>query len=155
MGTASIFDAKPYDFEKARRRRNLLITITVAVIVIGGLLFWFRNWPYEHKVDHFFSALEQKNYENAYGVWMNDGEWKQHPQQYARYDFNAFLADWGPQGEWGVITSHHVDFAVAPKHSSGLVIQTTVNERKERSCLFVDKHDGTISFPPEKTLDCK
>ncbi len=156
MSTASIFDAKPYDFEKARRRRNLIIVVVVAVVVLGGLLFWFRNWPYEHKVDQFFSALEKKDYERAYAVWMNDSKWKDHPQQYARYDFHEFLNDWGESGDWGIITSHHVDDALAPKGSShGLVVVTTVNGRPERSCLYVDKRDKTISFPPVKTLDCK
>ncbi len=156
MSTASLFDAKPYDFEKARRRRNLIITVISLAIIIGGLLFWFRNWPYEHRVDRFFTALQEKNYEHAYAVWMNDDQWKQHPQQYARYGFNEFMTDWGPSGDWGVITSHHVDDAIVPKGSTrGVIVVTTVNERKERSCVYVDKQDKTISFPPLKTLDCR
>jgi len=155
MSTASIFDAQPYDFAKARRRRNTIIAVSLAVIVIGGLLFWFRNLPYERQVDKFFTALQSKNYEQAYGVWMNDAEWKQHPQKYARYNFNTFYTDWGPSGDWGVIESHHVDDAVAPKKGgSGVVIVTTVNGRKERSCLWVEKKDKTLSFPPMKTIDC-
>jgi hypothetical protein len=155
MSTASIFDAQPYDFAKARRRRNTIIAVSLAVIVIGGLLFWFRNLPYERQVDKFFSALQSKDYEQAYGVWMNDAEWKQHPQKYARYNFNTFYTDWGPSGDWGVIESHHVDDAVAPKKGgSGVVIVTTVNGRKERSCLWVEKKDKTLSFPPMKTIDC-
>jgi hypothetical protein len=155
MSTASIFDAQPFDFAKARRRRNTIIAIVVAVIVVGGLLFWFRNFPYERQVDKFFTALQTKDYEKAYGVWMNDADWKQHPQKYARYNFNTFYTDWGPSGDWGVIQSHHVDDAIAPKKGgSGVVIVTTVNDRKERSCLWVEKKDKTISFPPMKTMDC-
>ena len=155
MSTASLFDAKPYDFAKAKRRRNTIIAVSVAVIVIGGLLFWFRNLPYERQVDKFFSALQSKNYEQAYGVWMNDAEWKQHPQKYARYNFNTFYGDWGPSGDWGVVESHHVDDAIVPKNGgSGVVVVTTVNGRKERACLWVEKKDKTISFPPMKTIDC-
>jgi hypothetical protein len=155
MSTASLFDAKPYDFAKARRRRNIIIAVSVAVVVIGGLLFWFRNLPYERQVDKFFTALQTKNYESAYGIWMNDSEWKQHPQKYARYNFNSFYTDWGPSGDWGVIESHHVDDAIRPKNGgSGVVVVTTVNERKERSCLWVEKKDKTLSFPPVKTVDC-
>jgi hypothetical protein len=155
MSTASIFDAQPYDFAKARRRRNTIIAVSIAVIVIGGLLFWFRNLPYERQVDKFFTALQSKNYEQAYGVWMNDSDWKQHPQKYARYNFNNFYTDWGPSGDWGVIESYHVDDAVSPKKGgSGVVIVTTVNGRKERSCLWVEKKDKTLSFPPMKTIDC-
>ena len=155
MSTASLFDAQPYDFAKARRRRNIIISAVVAVIVIGGLLFWFRNLPYERQVDKFFTALQTKNYESAYGVWMNDADWKQHPQKYARYNFNSFYTDWGPSGDWGVIESHHVDDAIRPKNGgSGVVVVTTVNERKERSCLWVEKKNKTLSFPPLKTEDC-
>jgi hypothetical protein len=155
MSTASLFDAKPYDFAKAQRRRNIIIAVSVAVVVIGGLLFWFRNLPYERQVDKFFTALQTKNYESAYGIWMNDSEWKQHPQKYARYNFNSFYTDWGPSGDWGVIESHHVDDAIRPKNGgSGVVVVTTVNERKERSCLWVEKKDKTLSFPPVKTVDC-
>lgn len=157
MSTASIFDAKPYDFAKAKRRRNTIIAVVIAVIVIGGLLFWFRYLPYERQVDKFFTALQAKQYEKAYAIWMNDDEWKQHPQKYARYDYNSFYTDWGPSGDWGVIESHHVDDAIAPnprKGASGVVVITTVNDRKERSCLWVEKKDKTISFPPLKTQDC-
>ena len=157
MSTASIFDAQPYDFAKAKRRRNIIIAVSLAVVVIGGLLFWFRYLPYEHQVDKFFTALQAKQFEQAYGLWMNDSEWKQHPQKYSRYDYNSFYTDWGPSGDWGAIESHHVDDAISPnprKGSSGVLVVTTVNGRKERACLWVEKKDKTISFPPIKTVDC-
>jgi len=156
MSTASIFDAKPYDFAKARRRRIIIISTIIAVIVIAALLFWFRNLPYERQVDKFFTALQTKQFDKAYGIWMNDPDWKQHPQNYARYDFNSFYTDWGPGGDWGVIESHHVEDAISPrKGGSGVVVETTINGRKERSCLWVEKKDKTISFPPMKTVDCR
>ena len=156
MSTASIFDAKPFDFEKARRRRNTVIIVVSSLIILGTLLFWFRNLPYEHQVDKFFTALQARDYEKAYGIWMNDAEWKQHPEKYKRYKFDDFYTDWGPHGDWGQIDNHHVDDAISPKKGgSGVVVVTTVNQRKERACLWVEKSDRTISFPPMKTIDCR
>jgi hypothetical protein len=65
-------------------------------------LAWaYHNWPEEHVVDRFFDALQQKDYEDAYGIWMHDPAWKQHAQKYAKYSYGDFYNDWGPGGEWG------------------------------------------------------
>src|SRR5690242_20699491 len=80
--TTTIFEAKPYDEARARRRRIWISSIIIAVLVIGFLLWWFRFWPVERRVDRFFGALQSQNYEQAYGIWMNDENWKQHPAKY-------------------------------------------------------------------------
>lgn len=152
----TLFDAKPYDPGKDRRRRNLIVGVVVVVVLIAGLLWWFRYWPYERKVDQFFTALQTSDFERAYGIWMNDPNWKQHPEKYARYPFKEFYLDWGPSGEWGVIKTHKVDTAVAPRGSStGVIVVTTVNERAEQACVWVEKRDKTLSFPPVKAVTCR
>ena len=51
-----------------------------------------------------FDALQKQDYNTAYGIWMHDPEWQQHPQQACRnIPFNDFYRDWGPGGEWGLI----------------------------------------------------
>ena len=76
----------------------------VATLLVG-FAGTFRNWPEEHAVDKFFDALQQQNFEQAYGVWMNDADWKQHPDKFSRYPFTDFMKDWGPAGlrfrQWG------------------------------------------------------
>lgn len=154
----SLFEAPTYDPARARQRRMLIIVIVVGVIVVGLLAWHFRYWPEEHHVDQFFTALEQQNFEKAYGVWMNDPDWKQHPAKYTRYPFTEFMKDWGPGGEWGIIKSHHIDGTAVPKGgnastldlgSSGVVVVVTVNDRvADKAHVWVEKSDKTLSFSP-------
>ena len=99
--TTTLFEAKPYDPKKERRNRLLISGIITFVLIAAFFTWWFRFLPYEHRVDKFFDALEQKNYETAYSIWMNDPNWKQHPQQYSRYPYGEFYTDWGPGGRVG------------------------------------------------------
>jgi len=147
--STTLFDAKPFDEKRARRKALIIWTIIGSVILLAMLAWWFRYWPEEHKVDQFFTALEQKNYEKAYGIWTNDPNWKQHQESHAKYPFGEFYIDWGPGGEWGLIKSHKVDGAASPKGgSSGVVVVVTVNDRAEKARIWVEKSDKTLSFSP-------
>src|SRR5581483_2896692 len=153
----TLFEAQPYDAARARKRRNIIIAVILTVIVLGIIAWQLRYWPEERVVDHFFDALQQQNYEKAYGIWMQDPDWKQHPEKYARYPYNDFIKDWGPGGEWGIIRSHHVDGAAVPKGysgspfatASGVVVVVTVNERvADKAHVWVQKDDKTLGFSP-------
>jgi len=153
----SLFEAQPYDPRPARRRRDLILALIVLVIVIGVVWWLFRFWPEEHQVDRFFDALQQQNYEQAYGAWVHDAQWKQHPEKYSSYPYNDFIKDWGPSGEWGIIKSHHVDGAAVPKGysgspfavASGVVVVVTVNDRvADKAHIWVQKDDKTLGFSP-------
>jgi hypothetical protein len=102
-------------------------------------------------VDQFFDALQQKNYESAYSIWMNDAHWKQHPQKYKNYDFHEFYIDWGPGGDWGLINSHKVIGSVAPPNGSGVVVAVEVNGRTEKANIWVEKGEKTLTFSPYET----
>lgn len=153
--SSTLFEAPPYDPGKARRRNRLLITIVSVAIVVVAVLYIFRNWPEERVVDHFFSALQNKNFEQAYGIWMADRDWKQHPQQHEKYSFDEFYKDWGPSGEWGVIRSFHVDGTAVPKGgSSGVVVVVTVNGIVGRKAnIWVEKKDKSLTFSPFETCE--
>ena len=97
--------------------------------------------------DHFFAALQQKDYEKAYGIWMADPAWKQHPNQHARYPYNEFYRDWGPGGDWGVVRSYKL-LGSASLGSSGVVVVVDVNERADKARVWVDKKDKSMSFSP-------
>ncbi len=144
MGT--IFQAPQYDPAREKRRRNLIITVAVILAVLAGLYWMFRFWPQERRVDQFFTALEQKDYEKAYGIYMHDPDWKQHQDQYARYPFHDFYVDWGPGGDWGLIRSHKIDGA--RKSGNGVVVQVTVNDRKVPAKMWVDDKDKTLTVFP-------
>ena len=102
-------------------------------------------------------AQARQDYEKAYGVWMHDPGWKQHPEKYARYPYNDFIKDWGPGGEWGIIKSHHIDGVGVPKGysgspfatASGVVVVVTVNDRiADKAHIWVEKADKTLGFSP-------
>lgn len=153
----TLFEAKPYDAARARKRRIRIISISAIILVLALIAWHYRYWREEHQVDKFFTALEQKDFEKAYGVWMNDDGWKQHPEKYARYPYVEFVKDWGPGGEWGLVKSHSIDGTAVPSggnanpfaKASGVVVVVTVNERvADKAHIWVEKSDKTLSFSP-------
>lgn len=154
MGSSTLFEAPHYDEARARRRKVLLLTVVSAIVVVGIVLYFFRNWPEERVVEHFFTALQHKDFEAAYGIWMADPQWKQHPQQHSQYPFDDFVKDWGPSGEWGIIKSFHVDGTAVPKDGSGVVVVVTVNDITGRKAnIWVEKKDKSLTFSPLETCD--
>ena len=154
----TLFEAQPYDPAQARKRRIRIVSIS-AIVLLCLILAWnFRHYPQERIVDSFFAALQQQDYEKAYGIWNHDPDWKQHPEKYSQYGFQDFMKDWGPGGEWGLIKSYHVDGSAEPKggngttfdvSSSGIVVVVTVNERvAQKAHVWVEKSDKTLGFSP-------
>jgi hypothetical protein len=145
----TLLDAQKYDEEKARKRtRRIISSISILVIVLG-LLWWFRYWPEERIVGHFFDALQKQDYKTAYGIWMRNPDWAQHPEKYPKYPYNEFYRDWGPGGEWGLIKTQKVYGAsTCPGPASGVVVDVVVNDRAQHAQVWVEKSDKTLSFPP-------
>jgi hypothetical protein len=146
---STIFTAPQYDPAKERRRNRLIWTIVLVVLVLGALGWLFRYWPQEHLVGNFFQALQHKDYETAYGIWVADKNWKQHADKFSQYPFREFYQDWGPGGEWGAIRSYKVEGAARPKGGSGVVVVVTVNERVDpKARIWVEGKDKTLTFSP-------
>jgi hypothetical protein len=145
----TLMDARPPDLAR-ERRRNIMVALLVAlVLVLAGLLWEFRYWREEHTADKFFLALQQRDYERAYGIYLADPNWKRHAQQHAKYPFEEFYQDWGPGGEWGLIKTYKIEAAGnCPGGGSGVVVQVIVNGRADRARVYVEKSDKTISTPP-------
>jgi len=145
----TLLDAQEFDEAKARRRRRTIVTICVAVAVLAGALWFLRNWPEEHVAKLFFTDLQKQDYEAAYGIWMHDPQWKQHPEKYARYPYSEFYSDWGPGSEWGVIKSFEIYGSATPRGGgSGVVVEVIVNDRAEHARVWVEKSDKTMTFSP-------
>jgi hypothetical protein len=142
----TLMDAPRYDEAKARRNKNFTIVGIVAVLVLGLCTYWFWNWPAEHRVNNFFSAIEAGDLPEAYGIWNNDAQWQQHPQQYAHYTYGQFQVDWGISSEWGKITSHKI--IMSKRTGSGTVIGLSVNNRKTLTFLWVEGKTHQIGFSP-------
>jgi hypothetical protein len=147
--STTIFTAKEYDPQKEHRRWQVIIAIASIVIILAGVGYLFRYWPYEHRVNQFFSAVENRDFKQAYGIWQNDPNWEQHPDKYKNYPFPEFYRDWGPSGEWGVISRHKIDGAGTPKGgSSGVIVLVTINGRVDPARLWVEKKDKTMTWSP-------
>ena len=145
----TLLDAQEYDPEKGRKRTKRIIAATAIILIVLAFGWWFRYWPQEHVVGKFFDALQRQDYNTAYGIWMNDPQWQQHPQQHPKYLFNEFYRDWGPGGQWGLIKTQKVYGAsTCPGGGSGIVVDVIVNDRTEHAQVWVEKSDKTLSYPP-------
>lgn len=145
----TLLDAKEFDPEKESRIRKRVILMVVVILIVASLGWWFRHWPEEHLVKTFFAALQKQDFKAAYGIWMRDPNWPQHPGEHSNYPFNEFYQDWGPAGQWGVIKTAEINgSASCPPPSSGILVDVIVNDRVEHAQIWVEKSDHTLSYPP-------
>jgi hypothetical protein len=154
----TLLDAQEYDPAKARKRTIRIVSAIAIVLFVAGFLWWNRYWPEERVAGHFFAALQKQDYKAAYGIWMQDPEWQQHPQQHPKYPFNEFYQDWGPGGQWGLIKTQKIyGSSPCPSRSgdnggTGIVVDVVVNDRTEHAQIWVEKGDKTLSYPPCELL---
>src|ERR1700684_1537998 len=104
----TLLDAKEYHPEKERKKRTRIISIIVLILMLAFVGWWNRFWPEKRIADKFFFALQQQNFEAAYGIYYHDPEWQQHPQNHSQYPLNEFKQDWGPGGSWGVVKGYEI-----------------------------------------------
>jgi hypothetical protein len=142
----TLLDAPIYNFAKARKRRNIIITLLVSALVIACLLWVFWDWPQEHRVNQFFDAIESHNLPKAFAIWNNDPNWEQHPEKYATYNYGRFENDWGHSSDWGDIKSHKI--VMAKTTGSGVVVGVQVNGQKTPVFLWVQRSNDTLGFSP-------
>jgi hypothetical protein len=145
----TLLDAKEYHPEKERRQKTRIISAIVLVLILAAVGWFNRFWPQKRVAEKFFAALQNQDFETAYGIYFADSTWKQHPQNHAQYPLNEFRQDWGPGGEWGLIKSYRIYGASnCPDGGTGVVVDLIVNDRAQHAQLYVDKTDKTISTPP-------
>ena len=147
----TLLDAKQYDPARERKRRARIIAFISLLVVLAGVVWWFRYWPEEHIVGKFFDALQKQDYKTAYAIWMQDPDWQKHAdnRRIHDYPFGDFYRDWGPGGEWGLIKTQKVFGASAcPGGGTGVVVDVVVNDRAEHAQVWVEKSDKTLSYPP-------
>lgn len=159
-----LLNAPEYD-EKAERRRTGLwigaavLLLLTAVIGVGGYLmghgWFFTNLRAEHRVNSFFDALEAKDYSKAYGIWMNDPDWQQHPQKYD-YTLKRFTEDWTTESPINApIVSHHVDISKTDgsgAFGTGIIVAVRVNG-DHKLFMWYEKKDGTLTYPAPHELE--
>ena len=116
------------------------------------------DWPWNWNrylfgraaVNKFLNAVEANDLPSAYGIWVHDKNWQQHPQQYSTYTFARFLGDWSPtspDNEYGAIRSHKI--AEAARYGNSLLVAVLINGRKTDALdLTYDPKTGQLSFAP-------
>ena len=149
----TLLDAEEYDPRPARRRRIRILAAVIVILIVAAVVWMNRYAPEKRVVDKFFAALQNKDYETAYGIYYADPQWKEHPAKHPKYPLNQFIQDWGPGGQWGLIRSYRVNGAsTCSSGASGVVVDVIVNERAEHAQLWVEKSDKTLSPPPCELL---
>ena len=151
-------------FDAARETRNRIILYSVAGFVFVSLVvFWLLagrpvDWPWNwsnylsarSKVNHFLTDIEKNDLASAYGIWIDDKDWQQHPQQHGAYPFARFQQDWSgtsPDNEYGVIQTHQI--ALAGRYGNGVLVAVLINGRKSKALnLEYEPKDHTLDFSP-------
>ena len=158
----TLLDAPTFDEARDRRNRTILYSgvVLVVVLFIGGWLAsgmavdwpwrWWTHFRGRMAANHFLSAVEQNDLQKAYGVWIHDPKWQQHPSQNGIYPFARFQQDWSPASsanEYGAIKSHKI--LAARMSGNVLVIGIQINGLQTHN-LFLDYDPSThtLGFSP-------
>ena len=163
----TLLDAPKFD-EVADRRNRLMLYSGGGLLLLLIVGFWMlsghpADWPWNwythmrgrHAINSFMESVEKNDLKKAYGIWMHDPNWQQHPDKFGMYTFDRFEADWGPnsrQNEYGVIQSH--DIVAARVFKNVLLVGMFINGRKSK-VLFLTyfPKDRTLNFaPPDEEL---
>ena len=152
-------------FDEVRDRRNRLILYgsvgLVFVLIVGWWLMAGRplDFPWNWNaslfgritINRFFDAVEKNDLQTAYGIWIHDKDWQQHPDRNATYPFNRFQRDWSPtssENDYGAIHSHRI--AAARMNGNVLLVGIFVNGKNKNAInLDYDPKDHTLNFSPE------
>lgn len=153
----ALLDAKEYDPRPAQKRRKIIATAVVVILAVVVFLYLTRYNSEKKVINSFFQAIEQKDFDTAYGLYQGDPNWKQHPEKYSNYTINQFKLDWGPSGEYGPITSHQIDCALEPPKkeytsASGVVVVVTINHVAKPRSMWVEKKTKSITDSPVTVL---
>ena len=142
----TLLDAPTYNARRARLIRNVILSTLVALVLAGICTWVFWDWPEQHRVNHFFAAVESGNMKQAYGEWNHDPDWEQHPGRYQAYSFADFSKDWGPSSDYGTIRSHQI--TITKTVGNGVVMGVEINGGKTPMFLRVDHKTKEIGFSP-------
>lgn len=154
----TLIDAPAYDPRRDNLKRNIGITFGVVLLLavvlgLGGFIsghgWWFTNLLAEHKVNTFFTALEEKDYPKAYGIYVNDAAWQQSPAKYADYSLQRFTEDWTKYSPVkAAITSHHIyvskTVGTGP-FGTGIIVASQLNNSYHCTFLRVNRKDGSLA----------
>jgi hypothetical protein len=153
------------EFDEAHERRRLVVFYSTAgllfVLFVGFWLaagrpvdypwYWNSHLRGRMAVNSFLTAVEKNDLPAAYGIWIHDKDWQQHPAAQHTYTFDRFQQDWSshsPDNEYGAIQSHRI--VEATMHGNVLLMAIYINGRKSKALdLDYDPKTHTLNFSPE------
>jgi hypothetical protein len=151
-------------FDEARDRRRRVILYSTAGLLLALFVGWWLgagrpvDWPWNWNnhlrgrmtVDRFLTAVEKNDLPTAYGIWLHDPKWQQHPAQNGPYTFERFQQDWSsqsPENEYGAIQSHKI--VAARMYGNVLLTAVLINGRKSKALdLDYDPKTHSLNFSP-------
>ncbi len=159
----TLLDAPVFNEARERRRRvsifaggGLLLALIVGWWLVAGMpVDWPWNWNNHlfgrSAVNGLLTAVEQNDMPKAYGIWVHDKNWQQHPAQYGSYPFERFQQDLGPASnanEYGPIHSHKI--AAERMYGNVLMVAVLINGRKSKALnLDYDPKTHKLNYSPE------
>jgi hypothetical protein len=158
----TLLDAPVFDEARSRRRHvilysaaGLLLVLFVAWWLVAGRPVDFPwNWNNHlfgrSAINQFLTAVEKNDLPKAYGIWIHDKDWQQHPNPNGAYPFSRFQQDWSStssDNEYGAIQSHRI--AAARMYGNVLLVAVMINGRKSKALnLDYDPKHHTLDFSP-------
>ena len=150
----ALMDAKEYDPRPAQRRRTAIWASILLVVILGALWFWpsgrFRYHRQWNITNSFFTAIEDHDFDTAYGLYNADPGWKQHPEKYGQYPLSQFTNDWREYSGAG-IAKHRALCVMEPPgqaEASGVAAVVQVNQQSEPAILWIENKSGSITTSP-------
>lgn len=131
----TLLDATPPKPPRKIGRYILLALVLLTLCAASYIVF--RNFPEERAASHFFTALEQGNYREAYRLW----------QPSTTYTYEDFLHDWGERGDYGKIRTFKI-LGSQSKGKSTVIVTVTVNDQEPPRELLVDRKSKGLAFSP-------
>jgi len=153
------------EFDEAHEHRRLVVFYSTAgllfVLFAGFWLaagrpvdypwYWNSHLRGRMAVNSFLGAVEKNDLPAAYGIWIHDKNWQQHPAVQQTYTFDRFQKDWSshsPDNEYGSIQSHRI--VEATMHGNVLLMAIYINGRKSKALdLDYDPQTHALNFSPE------
>lgn len=159
----TLLDAPKFDAAREKRKQvflwstvcSLVVLVVAWWLIAGRPIDWPWNWnnylAARSAVNDFLTDVEKNDLASAYGLWIHDKAWQQHPDKNATYPFSRFQDDWSstsPNNDYGAIQSHKI--ALAGRYGNGIMVAILINGRKSKALnLDYDPQSKTLSFAPE------
>lgn len=158
----TLLDAPAFDAARDRRRRIIFSSTAIAFFVLliagwfvsGRPVDWPWNWWTHFRgrmvANAFLTAVEHNDLQKAYGIWIHDPNWQQHPKKDNPYPFDRFQRDWSstsPDNQYGIIRSHKI---VAARRSGNVLLMGILINGLKSNALFLnyDPQTKALGFSP-------